>query len=290
MWGNMGTYTKMRTFVTVVEENSFNRAATHLNTSGAEISRRISALEDDLKTKLINRTTRKLTLTKLGEIYYEDCKRILTLVQEANQKILSQQQEPTGELIIHYIASGDIIPKLGEFMQRYPSLILKLHRAERMPDFEREPFDITIGLSEHAPIPENCVRKKIGAVRNILVASPDYLARYKPIRKPADLCGHRYISHLARTNDKILEFNNGITIHLTPCLYMNDTEEMIKAAKENLGIVYIHEDRIGDALQRKELIEILPEYCRPAVNYFIVYQYDRYLEQKIRVLLDFFEG
>lgn len=284
----MGTYTKMKTFVAVIEENSFNRAALKLNTSGAEISRRISSLEEDLKTKLIHRTTRKLTLTKLGEIYFADCKRILNEVQEANHKILSQQQEPSGELIIHYISSLDVIPKLSAFLQRYPKLILKLHRAERLPDFNKEPFDITIGLSEYAPIPENCVRKKIGKVQNVLVASPEYLAQHKPIRKPADLHGHRYISHLARINDRVLEFKNNMSVQVTPYLYMNDTEEMVKAALVHLGIIYVHEDRIREHIKNKKLVEILPEYVLPAVNYFMVYQYDRYLETKIRAVLDFY--
>lgn len=284
----MGTYTKMKTFVTVIEENSFNRAALKLHTSGAEISRRISSLEEDLKTKLITRTTRKLTLTKLGEIYFADCKRILNDLTEANKKILSQQQEPSGELSIHYISSLDVIPKLAEFMRRYPKIFLKLYRAERMPDFTKETFDITIGLSEYAPFPENCVRKKIGKVRNLLVATPEYLARHHPIRKPADLHGHAYISHVARINDTVLEFKKDISVQVTPCLYMNDTEEMIKAALEHIGIVYVHEDRMRELLKEKRLVEILPDYVLPPVNYYMVYQYDRYLEPKMRVLLDFY--
>ncbi len=285
----MGTFTKMKTFITVIEENSFNRAAAKLYTSGAEISRRISSLEEDLKAKLIERTTRKLTLTKLGEIYYEDCKRILNDVQASNQKILSQQQEPSGELTIHYISSLDLIPKLSAFLQRYPKISLKLHRAERLPDFDKEDIDITIGLSEYAPLPESYVRKRIGMVQNILVASPRYLAQNKPIKNPSDLLSHKYISHTARINDRVLELKDDIAITLSPYLYMNDTEEMIKAALADLGIVYVHEDRMREHLKHKKLIAVLPDYMRAPVNYYMVYKFDRYLDPKVRALLDFYQ-
>lgn len=285
----MGMYTKMRTFVTVIQENSFNQAANKLNTSAAEISRRISALETELKAKLINRTTRKLTLTSLGEIYYEDCKKVLIEVDLANQRILSQQQEPSGILSVHYIASEDILPILPEFTRQYPKVILKLQKSESLPDFKRQELDVMVGLSEDAPLPENCVRKKISKTRYILCCSPEYLSASKPIKKPIDLNGHLYITHIGRlSQEDTVFFKNDLTIHIKPYLYMNDSEEMIKAALSHLGLVWVHEYRAHELLKSKRLVEVLPEYALPSLNRYIIYQYDRYLERKIRVFLDFF--
>jgi len=285
----MGTYTKMKTFVTVIQENSFNQAAAKLDTSAAEISRRISALEAELKVKLINRTTRKLTLTRLGEIYYEDCKKIIEEVNLANQKILSQQLEPSGVLSVHYIDSEDIFPILSTFTCQYPKVTLRLHKAERLPDFGKHPIDITIGLSEDAPIPENCVRKKINKTRYVLCCSPAYLEQSKPIKKPLDLSSHRYISHSGRQQDDTVFFKNEIAIHIPPFIYMNDSEEMVKAALLHIGLIWVHEYRVHEQLKNKQLVEVLPAYAKPAINRYIVYPYDRYLERKIRVFLDFFE-
>lgn len=284
----MGTYTKMKTFVTVVQEHSFNQAATKLKTSAAEVSRRISALEADLKVKLINRTTRKLALTQLGEIYYEDCKKILFEVHAANQRILSQQEEPSGILCVHYIESSEILPMLQRFIHQYPQVTLKLFKAEQMPDFDKQKMDMTIGLSEYAPIPENCVRKKIGKNRYVLCGSPAYLAQTKPIKKPSDLSVHRYISHIGRMQDGKIEFKDDITIHIQPFLFMNDSEEMVKVAMMDLGLILVHESRVRDYLKAKQLVEVLPQYALPEVNCYIVYPYARYLERKIRVFLDFF--
>jgi DNA-binding transcriptional LysR family regulator len=285
----MSTYTRMQTFVAVIQENSFNQAAAKLNTSAAEVSRRISALESELKVKLINRTTRKLTLTKLGEIYYEDCKCIIQAVDAANHKILSQQEEPTGTLTVHYFTMTDLLPILPNFIKQYPKITLKLIRAEVIPDFSNKDLDITIGLTEDAPIPENCVRKKIGMSHYTLCCSPQYLKSSKPIKKPADLSGHQYITHTGRTGGDTEFFKTYLSIHLPPYLYMNDSEEMIKAATAHMGIILIHADRVQEQLKNKQLVHVLPDYALPTFNRYIIYPYDRYLERKIRVFLDCFD-
>ncbi len=285
----MSIYTKMKTFVAVIQENSFNQAAAKLETSGAEVSRRISALESELKVKLINRTTRRLTLTKLGEVYYEDCRRIIDEVEAANQKILAQQEEPTGTLTVHYFTMSDLSPILPVFMKKYPKVTLRLIRAEVMPDFSNKEIDICIGLTEDAPIAENCVRKKIGVSSYSLCCSPQYLKESKPIKKPTDLMGHHYISHGGRTGGEVEFFKNYLGINLPPYLFMNDSEEMIKAATAHLGIILIHVDRVEEQLQNKQLVQVLPEHSLPTFNRYVIYPYDRYLERKIRVFLDCFE-
>ena len=281
----------MKTFVAVIQENSFNQAATKLNTSAAEVSRRISALESELKVKLINRTTRKLTLTKLGEVYYEDCTRIIQEIENANQKILAQQEEPTGTLTVHYFTMSDLMPILPDFIKKYPKVTLRLIRAEVMPDFTNKEIDITIGLTEDAPIAENCVRKKIDASSYTLCCSPQYLKESKnPIKKPADLTGHHYITHAGRKGGEVEFFKTYLGIHFPPYLYMNDSEEMIKAASANLGIILIHRDRVEEQLKNKQLVQVLANYKLPTFNRYVVYPFDRYLERKIRVFLDCFNG
>ena len=281
----MGTYTKMKTFVTVIQENSFNQAAQKLATSAAEISRRISALEEELKVKLINRTTRKLSLTQLGEIYYEDCKRIISDVDSANQKMISQQQEPSG--ILSIIVSDNIYPMIREFTKRYPKIILKLNRIESLPDFNQQETDIIIGISETAAIPDDCVRKLIGKTRYVLCCSPEYLAQTKGIKKPLDLNLHRYIAHTNRPSADTILFKNDLSIHVIPAFYLNDSQEMVNAALAHLGLIWVHDYRVNEYLKNKQLVEVLSEYALPAVNRYLVYKYNRYLESKIRAFVDF---
>ena len=285
----MGIYTKMKTFVAVIQENSFNQAAIKLGTSAAEISRRVSSLEAELKAKLINRTTRKLTLTSLGEAYFEDCKKVINDIDAANQRILFQQQEPSGVLVVHYISSDDVLPIVSEFTRQYPKVVLKLYKVESMPDFEKKEIDVMVGLSEDAPIPENCVRKKISKTRYVLCASPDYLAQAKAIKKPKDLSHHLYITHLGRVAlEHMLPFKNDLTIHVTPSIYMNDSEELVKAALAHLGLIWVHDYRVREQLKNNELVEVLADYALPPLNRYLVYRYEQHLESKIRVFLDLY--
>lgn len=285
----MTTLSQMKTFVCVIQQNSFNQAAKKLGTSAAEVSRRISSLEEQLKVKLINRTTRKLTLTKLGEVYYGDCKKIIASVEDATQKMLSQQREPTGKLSIQYFYFEDIKPILSDFTCKYPKVQLNLYQIEKAPDFKNFPFDLTVGLSESAAIPDNWVRKKLKKSVYCVCCSPNYLAKVGPIKKPSDLSNQRYIAHIGREREGVLHFKNDISIHIEPYLYMSKTEEMIKAALADMGIVMLHKDRVETYLQNNQLTEVLSNYALPAVNRYIVYPYERYLERKIRVFLDCFD-
>jgi DNA-binding transcriptional LysR family regulator len=286
----MSTYTKMTTFVTVIEENGFNQAAKKLKTSGAEISRRISALENELKVKLITRTTRRLTLTQVGEVYFQDCKRIMTEVNEAHLKISAQQEEPFGELSVYYVVSEDIFPYLLKFTTRYPNITLRLNKIERLPDFKQSEADVIIGVTDNNELPVDCVRKKIGTTRYVLCASPEYLTQSKPIVKPIDLNHHRYISHLNRPNSDYIFFRNDLNFHINPSLYVNDSEEMVKVALANMGLIWVHEYRVREYLQKNRLVEILPEYANPSVNRYMIYVYNRYLDAKIRAFVDFFNN
>lgn len=283
----MSTFNKMQTFVAVVEENSFNQAAKKLGTSAAEVSRRISSLEAELKTTLLTRTTRKLTLTTLGEVYYKDCKKILEDVATANHRLLSQIEEPSGKLRVHYFDSNDILPRLSEFMQRYPKISLELSKLEQLPDFAKQEIDITIGISDDAPLADDSVRRKYGEVRYVLCASDSYLARHKPILNPADLRTHCYIGHLNRSSNT-LKLKDSYNINLEPYLLMNETDEMVKAALNGLGLIWVHESRVRDHLASNALLEVLPKFAPRPLNHYLVYRYNDYLEAKIRVFVDFY--
>lgn len=283
----MNTFNKMQTFVTVVEENSFNQAAKKLGTSAAEVSRRVSALEADLNTALLTRTTRKLTLTTLGEAYYKDCKRILEDVAIANNRLLSQTEEPSGKLRINYFDSHDILPRLSEFKQLYPKISLDMIKLEQLPDFSKQEIDITIGISEDAPLADDCVRKKFGEVRYALCASPKYLALRKPIKKAGDLLTHCYIGHINRSKNTLM-LKGDVSVNLEAYMRMNDTDEMVQAALHDLGLIWVHETRVHHLLANGELIEVLPKLAPRALNHYLVYRYNDYIEAKIRVFVDFY--
>lgn len=285
----MSKLERINTFISVVEENGFAASARKHGVSTAAISRQISALEAELGVQLLTRTTRQVRLTETGLQYYQQCKKALGELAEAENAIAGSQQEALGVLNIlspRYFALTNIIPRLPEFMARNPKLRINFELAERFPDFSQEGIDILFGVTIEGP--PGLVRRRVATTRYVLCASPSYLKNHGMPKAPADLQQYHYIAHSMRKPLDILTFNDGKEVYLEPIVSLNDTRAMRECALQGMGIVKLHDYEVADALADGSLREILTEFRGPQYTVYLYYQQSRYLQPKIRRFIDFF--
>lgn len=270
----------LKSFMLVVENESFALAAKKLGMTKPAISKHISKLETIVGLQLLIRTTRRMSLTDAGAQFYEQCKQILKEIEEA-QDILSEiHKEPKGRLKVvcaRYFAKKYLIPHLDKFLRAYPSITLDLELAERMPDLEKEGVDIVIGMSQSAE--GNTIQKRIMTTRYMFTASPKYLKKHGLPKHPKDLLKHHYITHAMRKPEMI-----------SPYLHINDVETMVELAVKGLGIIKTHAYMVEDAVAKGKLVEILADYSKEEVPIYVAYPQRRILSRKIRVFIDFIQS
>ncbi len=285
----MSKFEKIAAFILVVEEHGFAAAARKKKVSTAAVSRQITALENELGTQLLRRTTRQVSLTDIGEQYYQQCKKTLGEFHDAEMMISGSKSTATGVLNImanRYFSITHLLPKLGEFMRLNPSLQINLQLAENFPDFNKENIDILFGVSVDGP--DELVRRRITTTRYVLCASKKYLKKYGIPKTPADLAKYGYITHSMRKPNNVISFKQEKKIHVTPSLLLNDSQAMRECALQGLGIINVHDYIVSDALQDGRLIEVLREYQEPQKNIYLYYRPSKYLQPKIRKFIEFY--
>lgn len=286
----MSKLERISTFISVVDENGFAAAARKKGVSTAAVSRQITALESELGTQLLQRTTRQLELTEMGDEYYQQCKKTLNELFDAEVALSQSKKEATGVLHVmanRYFAITYILPKLPEFMRLNPNLRISFQLAERFPNLEKDGIDILFGVSVEGS--DELVRRRVTTTRYVLCASPKYLKKYGRPKTPTDLIKHHYISHSIRKPDNAIEFKDGKTVHVNPLLWLNDSYAMRGCAMEGMGIVNLHDYMVADALSDGRLIEVLHEYQEPEKHVYLYYRKSRHLQPKIRRFIDFYQ-
>ena len=271
----------------MVEENGFAAAARKRGVSTAAISRQVTRLEADVGVSLLQRTTRQLALTELGAHYFEQYKKILGDLAEAELRLAGSQSEARGILSVttsRYFALKYLIPRLAEFRDLNPKLQIKLELAERFPDLAKEGIDLLFGVSMEGPL--ELVRRRVAITRYVLCASTAYLAKYGTPKTPIDLTQHLYITHSMRKPDNRVKFKGGKEVYLKPVLWLDDSQAMRECAIEGMGLVNLHDYIVEDALRAGTLVELLPEYQEKQQPVYLYYQKNRYLQPKIRRFID----
>lgn len=285
----MSKLERINAFISVVEQNGFAAAARKERVSTAAISRQVARLESDLGVELLKRTTRQIVLTEIGAEYYQNSKKALADLIEAEIAIANSQDEATGILSVtsnRYFAIKYIISQLSKFIELNPKLQVKIELAERFPNLGAEHIDVLFGVSMEGP--STLVRRKVAVTRYVLCASPIYLEQYGEPRAPTDLYKHRYITHSMRKPDNVITFKGNKNIYLQPTLWLNDSQAMCECAIQGMGIVWLHDYIVADALANGSLIELLPEFCERNQPVYLYYQQSRYLQPKIRRFIDFY--
>ena len=279
-------------FVTVVDRGGFARAADALDTSPANVTRYVNELEAHLGTRLLNRTSRKLSLTEGGETLYSRCKTILDDVAETEGLLSATSVEPRGRLRINAPLSFGILhlaPLWPRFMQRYPEIELDIALIDRVVDIVDEGFDLAIRISR-AGTTDHAARK-LATSKNVLCASPDYLNEWGHPAMPADLLAHRCIgyTHAATGNAWQLIDGNGKshTVEVNCRMHTNKGDTARAAALAGRGVIWQPTFLIGDDLRAGRLIRVLPEYRLPDIDVLALYPSRRHVSAKVRVAIDF---
>ncbi|HEV3105129.1 MAG TPA: LysR family transcriptional regulator [Trinickia sp.] len=279
-------------FLTVVDRGGFARAADALDTSPANVTRYVSELEAHLGTRLLNRTSRKLSLTEGGKTLYARCKTILEDVAETEGLVSSTSIEPRGRLRINAPVSFGILhlaPLWAEFMRKYPEVELDIALIDRVVDLVEEGFDLAIRISRMGPV--DYAARKLATSKNILCASPDYLTRWGCPATPADLAMHRCIGYTyAATGDEWqLTDSTGKAhpVEVNCPMHTNNGDTARAAALAGLGVIWQPTFLIGADLRAGRLVQVLPAYSLPDIDVLALYPSRRHVSAKVRAVVDF---
>ena len=281
----------MSTFLAVVEAGSLSAAARRLNTPLATVSRKVSELESHLRTKLFNRSSRKLVLTDAGSSYVAACKRILADVTEAERAASGEYSAPTGELIVTApVGLGRIylIPILADFLKAYPDIEVSLILNDRVQSLFQEQIDV--GLRVGALADSSMMAIRVGAIRRMVCASPAYLAARGTPQTPDDLAGHDCISYAGFVSPDVWTFvrdDTNVAVPVHTRLVVGSAEAACDAACAGIGITSAFSYHFKTALERGALTTLLDEFQLAARPVHLVYTANRFLPIKVRAFLDF---
>ncbi len=290
----METITGLRIFVRVVEAGSFSETGRQLGMAPSSISRQINELEDSLGAQLFQRTTRKLSLTEAGELYYERATSIVTEIDEAKLALSQLDGTPTGILRLNVPGSLSrryIVPILIAFQEKFPGVEVVLLASDQIMDMIEHRIDLTIRLGTLSD--SSLVARKIGSGRRILCASSAYLNNAGSLKSPSDLAQHNCLTFRSNPGSNVWRFKDakGVTseVRVTGNLYANDGESLVAAAVMGHGIILVPEWLVSCELREGTLQEILTNYTTTPKEtpMYALYPRQRHLPPKVRAFIDF---
>lgn len=285
----------MRVFCQVASTGSFTRAATELNMSAPVLSRLVIDLEQHLRTRLFNRTTRSVKLTEAGHEYLLRCQHILEQIDEADALMSDQGGQASGTLRLLVGFTGGmhlLAPYLIEFRRQYPDVLLEVHLAERVVDLVAEGFDLAIQPRPYVGSSSAVVRKLMQA-RMVLVAAPSYVdARGLPAT-PDDLSGHDCVSLAHDELRDYWQLNSDMEeIRAKPhnVLVSNNLKLLLDAIRSGMGIGLVYRRLVNSELRAGTLLRVLPDFHGDEMDYFIVYPSRKYVPPKVRAMIGFLQA
>ena len=279
-------------FVAVVARQGFARAAEAVGTSPANVTRYIAELEAHLGTRLLNRHSRKLSLTDSGQALYERARSILDEVAEAEALSASTTLQPRGRLRVNAPVSFGILhlaPLWPKFLQKYPEVELEVSLIDRVVDLVEEGFDLGIRISRSGSTTH--IARKLAASRNIVCAAPAYLRQHGRPNSPADLADHACIGYtFSATGDDWHLFDAHGQEHVVKVpsvMRANNGDTARAAALAGVGVIWQPSFLVGDDLRAGRLVPLLPGYRMADIDILAVYPSRRHLSAKVRVMIDF---
>lgn len=283
----------MRAFGRVVEAGSFTRAADSLNMPNATLSKLVRELETHLGVRLLQRTTRRVTVTPEGRDYYEKTARILSDLEEIDTSFDSARTTPRGQLRVDIgssTASDVLLPALPEFLARYPDIRIELGVSDRAADLIADNVDCVIRGGQLGD--SSLVARGIGHATMVTCAAPDYLKQYGTPAYPDELKnGHRLVSYVLTTNGRALPFRfardgENTEIKVEHRMGINESNAHLAAAVAGLGIVQTFSYCANKHLRDGTLVEILADWRPAGFPFHVVYPQNRHLTHRLRVFID----
>ena len=287
----MDKFQEMKAFVSVVETGSFVRAADALDLSKTAVSRLVGELEARLGTRLMQRTTRKLSLTAEGEVFLERCRQLLEGVAEAEAELTARAGEAVGRLRVNVPVTFGLLhlaPLWPAFMAMHPKVELDITLADRLVDLVDEGYDLAVRVARLQP--SSLVSRQLSTTRLLLCASPEYLRRHGTPVHPADLTQHAVIAYTLLSMGERWEFEGPqgpVSVTIAPRMRTNSGDTCCAAALQHRGLVLQPTFLIGPHLASGALVEVLPQYRSIELGVFAVYPSRKHLTPKVRVLIDF---
>jgi DNA-binding transcriptional LysR family regulator len=278
-------------FISIVQAGGLSRASEQTGLPKSTLSRKLALLEERLGLTLLQRTTRKITLTKMGEEYYRQCSQLLGQLAEIEKQVVSEQTEPQG--LIRFTApieSGSLIlaPMIKKFCEKYPKISLDLVFTDRIVDMVGEGFDVALRAGSLRD--SSLKAKKVGRERFILVASRPYLKKHSAPKSVQELQQHRLIGFSPNRETlswKLQGPDGKKEISLHECLRNNSLSNCRGLAIEGLGISLLPRFLVHEDLEKGRLEEVLPQWFSDRGDFSIVYPNQKYVSPKTRAFVDF---
>lgn len=284
--------TSMGAFVMAAEAGSYASAAVRLGMSPQMVAKHVSALEQRLGARLLNRTTRRQSLTELGSAYYERCKHILSEAEAADSLAQILHATPRGKLRITApvtFGANSLMPFVTAFLREHPEVEIDLHLSDRFVDLVEDGYEAAFRIGPLAD--SSLTARPLQPYRLLACAAPSYLAARGTPVTPADLADHECLGYAfwSRPADRTWTFTQGPNVHhvnVRSRLQVNETKALLTAALEGFGVVLGQADFLAPALASGALIQLLPNFEAPSRPLHLLYRADRQMTAKLRRFID----
>lgn len=287
-------------FMTVIDEGGFAAAAKKWGISASVISKRVSRLEAQLRVQLLQRTTRTLSLTEAGRLFYERCKRIKTEITEAAADVSQHHQEPSGLLRINAPMSFGqlhLVPAVNDFVRLHPDLHIELVLGSQYSSFIHEGLDLAIIIKD-LPNSNLLKSRKITVRSNGVYGAPDYFERHSIPKTPEDLANHNCLIYQSEPGSQLWlgqkhewSFYNDrrerFTVPVSGNLRVNSSQALVQSALAGIGLIKLSSFMVTENVKNGSLISVLEEYCARDIDIHAVYPNQRYIPTKVTVFLDY---
>ncbi len=287
----MDKFQEMRVFAAVVDAGSFVGASDALDMSKPAVSRHVADLETRLGVRLLHRTTRKLSLTEEGEVFYARCTELLGNIEEAEAEITSRSGQATGQLKVSAPVSFGLLhlaPLWAEFMAHHPKVVLDVTLSDRMVDLVEEGFDVAVRI---ARLPSSSlISRKLSSTRMILCASPTYLKVNGTPAHPSELAGHTVVAYSLLSMGEVWEFDGPqghIAVKVEPRMRTNSGDTCRAVALRHQGLIIQPSFLVGEDLRSGALVEVMPEQRSIEMGIYAMYPTRKHVLPKVRLLIDY---
>lgn len=288
----MDRYQALRVFSQVVESGSFSAAADKLGVSTTAASRHVAELEAHLQTRLLNRTTRRVSLTESGRAFYERTVQLLADLEEAEQEASRAAVVARGTIKLTTSVNfgvRHVAPAIAAFLAAHPGVRFDVSLSDRFVDLVEEGFDLAVRIG--APGSDNVVARKLGETRLVPCAAPGYLETHGAPRVPEDLARHNCFTYEYLTPRNLWRFldpaGDERTVRVSGSLHSNNGDLLAEAAAQGAGIVFEPAFIVGPDVRAGRLVPLLQDFVAPPMPIYAVYPSRKHLSAKVRLCVEF---
>ncbi|MEP0518807.1 MAG: LysR family transcriptional regulator [Hyphomicrobiales bacterium] len=290
----MDTLTRMRTFIAVVDHDGFSAAGRSLGRSKALVSKYVSELEDELGVRLLNRTTRKLSLTEIGHSYFHEAQTIIHQVDMLQETVQDKSGKPRGLLRVsapRSLADSSLMETIMGFADSEPDVSMELVLEDRFVDLIQEAFDVAIRIT--ALEDSSLIARRLGSFKIVTCAAPEVIDEHGKVYEPGDLVERPCIidSNLkTRQNWTFFDRGRRVTVPVKGRVETNSPQAVRLGALHGLGFARTLHMLVAEDIKSGRLIQVLDEYEADDIGIFVVYANRRHLSSKIRAFVDYMSG